>query len=183
METLVLSQSYEPVARVSWQRAMTLFFEGKVEVVEEYTDRQIRTVSLTFNVPAVIRFLKGIRGRKRAVKFSRENVYTRDHGKCQYCSSKVTRAEATYDHVMPRAQGGKTDWNNIVICCVPCNQKKGGRTPQQAKMTLMSIPVKPTKLPDKYTLTIRVENGKSIPEQWKAWIASVEYWNGELEQG
>lgn len=181
METLVLSQSYEPVARVSWQRAITLLFENKVEVVEEYEDWTVKSVTIEFKVPSVIRFLKKVIGRKRAVKFSRENVFARDSGRCQYCASKVTRPEATYDHVVPRAQGGQTRWENIVIACVPCNQKKGGRTPEQAKMHLLSVPVKPKKLPDTVRLTFTFQKG--MPASWATWLRSVQYWNGELEGG
>lgn len=179
-ETLVLSQSYEPVARVPWQRAITLLWEGKVEVVEEYEDWTVKSVTLEFKVPSVIRFLKKVFGRKRAVKFSRENVYARDNGRCQYCSTKVARPEATYDHVLPRSQGGQTRWENIVIACVPCNQKKGGRTPEQAGMKLLSTPVKPKKLPDTVRVTFTYQKG--MPASWANWLRSVSYWNGELEQ-
>lgn len=179
-ETLVLSQSYEPVARVPWQRAITLLWEGKVEVVEEYEDWTVKSVTLEFKVPSVIRFLKKVFGRKRAVKFSRENVYARDGGRCQYCSTKVPRPEATYDHVVPRAQGGQTRWENIVIACVPCNQKKGGRTPEQARMALLSTPVKPKKLPDTVRVTFTYQKG--MPASWANWLRSVQYWNGELDQ-
>src|SRR5262249_37242294 len=127
METLVLTASYEPVARVSWKRAVTLLFDGKVEVIEEYEDRFIRSVTLESKMPSVIRFLRVVRTRKKTPKFSRENVYARDNGRCQYCAKKVARSEATYDHVVLRALGGKTTWENVVICCVPCNQKKGAR--------------------------------------------------------
>lgn len=177
-ETLVLSQSYEPVARVSWQRAVTLIWEGKVEVVEEYEDWTVRSVTIELKVPSVIRFLKRVIGKKRSVKFSRENVYARDSGRCQYCANKVSRPEATYDHVLPRSQGGGTRWENIVIACVPCNQRKGGRTPEQARMTLLSVPVKPKKLPDSLKLTFTWQKG--MPESWRSWLRSVSYWNGEL---
>jgi len=179
-ETLVLSQSYEPVARVSWQRAITLIWEGKVEIVEEYENWTVRSCTLEFKVPSVIRFLRKVFGRKRAVKFSRENVFARDQGRCQYCSTKVTRAESTYDHVTPRSQGGHTRWENIVISCNACNQKKGGRTPEQAHMRLLSQPVKPKKLPDTVRLTFTYQKG--MPESWRNWLRSVSYWAGELEQ-
>jgi 5-methylcytosine-specific restriction endonuclease McrA len=179
MDTLVLSQSFEPVARIPWQRAITLLWENKVEIVEEYEDWTVRSVTLEFKVPSVIRFLKRIIGKKRAIKFSRENVYTRDQGRCQYCHSKVPRQESTYDHVVPRAHGGQTRWENIVIACVPCNQKKGGRTPEQAGMKLFSTPVRPKKLPDTMRLTFTFRKG--MPESWKNWLRDVSYWNGELE--
>src|SRR5262245_7675318 len=148
MDTLVLNAGYEPVARVGWQRAVTLLFLGKVEVVEEYEDKEVHSVTFALRMPSVVRFLRAIRGAKKlGLKFSRENVYLRDHGRCQYCQRKVPRHEATYDHVLPRSQGGHTSWENVVIACLPCNQKKGGRTPEQARMILRVAPAKPKRLP------------------------------------
>jgi 5-methylcytosine-specific restriction endonuclease McrA len=183
METLVLDTSYLPVARVAWQRAITLIFAGKAEVVEEYEDKEIRSVTFAIKMPSVIRFLRALRGRKKAIKFSRENVYTRDHGQCQYCGGKVARPQATYDHVLPRSQGGKTTWENVVISCYDCNQKKAGRTPEQARMKLRSLPVRPKKLPDTFHLTFAWKPG--MPGAWQAWlrnaIRDMVYWNGELD--
>jgi len=179
METLVLNVSYEPVARVSWQRAITLLWEGKVEVVEEYEDRHVRSVTLEFRVPSVIRFLRTIRGKKRAIKFSRENVYARDKGRCQYCAQTVPRHEFTYDHVTPRRLNGQTRWENVVVCCTPCNQKKGGRTPEEAGMRLVAHPVRPRTLPDVLKLTFTWQKG--MPISWRNWLRDVAYWHGELE--
>ena len=180
METLVLDQSWRPTSIVPWQRAMVLLAEGKVEVVDEYEDRFVRTVTLEFKMPAVIRFLKGIRGSKRAVRFSRENIFLRDKSSCQYCGEKVHRHDSTYDHVTPRSQGGKTVWENILLCCLPCNQRKGGRTPQQANMKPLSWPVKPKKLPNVFFLTFSAK--KNMPDQWSQWLQSVAYWHAELEE-
>jgi 5-methylcytosine-specific restriction endonuclease McrA len=164
---------------VSWERAFTLLYEGKVEVVTEYEDRQVRTVNMTFKMPAVIRFIKRMRTHKRAIKFSRQNVYARDQGRCQYCGSKVRRDVATYDHVVPRSKGGHTRWENIVIACVDCNQNKRDRTPEQSRMKLRSTPVKPNALPSggSFTLTYR----KGMPPEWKAFLTDMAYWEGELE--
>jgi 5-methylcytosine-specific restriction endonuclease McrA len=131
-------------------------------------------------MPSVVRFLRAIRGKKKAVKFSRQNVYVRDGARCQYCAGKVARHEATYDHVVPRAQGGKTTWENIVIACVPCNQKKGGRTPTQAQMKLRSTPVRPKKLPEVISITFTFQPG--MPDSWRTWLRDVAYWNAELEE-
>lgn len=186
MDTLVLDSSFQPVDRVPWQRALTLYFKGKVEIVEEYTDRVVRAVSQAFNMPAVIRFLRGLRSRRKAIKFSRENVYARDKGACQYCGRGVPREEFTYDHVSPRSKHGKTEWTNVVVACIPCNQLKGGRTPQEAGMRLRSYPVKPKKLPDMKHLTFLWRDG--MPEAWKGYMRSAEdvardivYWHGELD--
>jgi 5-methylcytosine-specific restriction endonuclease McrA len=179
METLVLSNGYEPLARVHWQRAITLLFMGKVEVVDEY-DREIHSVSLTIKMPSVVRFLRALRGRKHAVKFSRHNVWLRDGGRCQYCGHKVPRHEATYDHVTPRAHGGRTTWENIVIACFPCNQKKGGRTPDQAGLELRTPPVKPKKLPNEARFFLAYEAG--MPASWRAFLRDHAYWNVDLEE-
>jgi 5-methylcytosine-specific restriction endonuclease McrA len=181
VETLVLSSSYEPLCRIPWQRAITLLFNGKVEVVDEYEDKTIRSVTFELKMPSVVRFLRLLKRIKPVVRFSRENVYARDGGKCQYCSRAVTRSEATYDHVVPRALGGKTGWDNIVIACVACNQKKGGRTPEQARMKLKATPVKPAKVPDAIRFTFTWDKG--MPATWKNWLRDMTYWHGALDEG
>jgi 5-methylcytosine-specific restriction endonuclease McrA len=179
METLVLSAAYEPMEIVSWQRAITLFVMEKVEVVEEYQDRKIRTVRLELAMPSIIRFHKALRSRKKAVKFSRQNVYARDRGRCQYCGQRVPRHQATYDHVLPRAQSGKTTWDNVVIACMRCNQRKGNRVPAKAGMRLLSTPVKPKVVPGGMGLTVTYNKG--MPAVWKQYLADMSYWYGELE--
>jgi 5-methylcytosine-specific restriction endonuclease McrA len=180
METLVLNSTYEPLCRISWQRAITLLFNGKVEVVDEYEDKTIRSVTFELKMPSVVRFLRLLKRRKPVIRFSRENVYARDSGKCQYCSRAVSRSEATYDHVLPRRLGGKTSWDNIVIACVPCNQKKGGRTPDQARMKLKVLPSRPAKLPDTIRLTFTWDKG--MPPSWKNWLRDMTYWHGALDE-
>ncbi len=178
VDTLVLSRSYEPVARVTWQKAVTLLWSGKVELVEEYDDQIIRSVTLELRAPAVVRYLRGRKVfRMLSVRFSRENVLARDHGRCQYCGRGLKRPEATYDHVVPRRLGGRTSWENVVIACVPCNQQKGGRTPEQAGMALLSRPVHPKSLP----AGVRVTFDGQLPDSWKSWIRDVGYWHGKLD--
>ena len=171
-QTLVLSQGYEPVKIVSWQRAITLLFLGKVEVVEEY-DRDIKSTSLVIKIPAVVRLLAAIRRHRQPVKFSRVNIYGRDRYTCQFCGVKKPIAELTYDHVVPRSQGGKTTWTNIVTACETCNRKKANRTPEQAGMRLLSTPVQPKAMP---SLVITVSR-TSVPDAWRDYV----YWTGELD--
>lgn len=178
-DTLVLDPSYRAIGLVSWQRAITLLFENKIEVIESYEDRTVCSVSITFKVPSVVRFLRAIRRRKQAVKFSREMVYARDHGTCQYCGRHAARDSFTYDHVIPRVQGGQTVWENVVVACAGCNQRKGGRTPEQAGMKLISQPTRPTKLPDTMHFTLTWRQG--MPPSWRDFIASIHYWNDELK--
>ena len=135
-----------------------------------------RSVTLIIKVPAVVRLLRSFRRHARPVKFSRVNIYARDNYKCQYCGKKASISELTYDHVVPRSHGGRTEWTNIVTCCVDCNRKKGGRTPDQAGMRLLKPPKRPDYLPNVVSITIGV---KTAPEAWRDFL----YWNVELEDG
>jgi len=74
---------------------------------------------------------------------SRRGVIVRDRETCQYCGMQLGRNHLTIDHVIPRAHGGQTDWDNVVAACRDCNHRKGGRTPEQANMPLLSTPRQP----------------------------------------
>ena len=165
---LVLNSSFEPLLIVSWQKAMQLLFQGKVEVIEEY-DREVRTISMKFKVPSVLRLLKfiPIKKKRNLIRFSRTNIFLRDQFTCQYCGRKKNKIELTLDHVIPSVQGGPKTWENIVTACMLCNQKKGGRTPQEAGMRLVNSPKQPEWLPSyqfKFSL-------KSAPEHWKVYLS------------
>lgn len=164
---LLLNSSYEPLRVISWQRAVTLFFLGKVEVVEEY-DQQIHSVSLVIKAPAVVRLLKFVKIGRKSPPLCRTNILARDNFECQYCARQLSPREATLDHVIPRSQGGRTSWENIVCCCSACNRRKGGRTPVEAKMLLRTKPAKPDWLP---VLNIRF-NGR-VPISWQLFLRPV----------
>lgn len=165
--TLLLNASYEPLRVIPWQKAISLFFLGKVEVVEEY-DREVRSVSLAVRMPAVVRLLRYIKlGRKRP-PLSRLNLLARDNFQCQYCARIVTYKEATIDHVVPRSQGGETSWTNVVVACHPCNRTKGGRTPKQAKMELLNAAIEPDWLP---ILELRMHN--RLPASWGIFLKRI----------
>lgn len=171
-QTLVLDQSYTPLKVVSWQRAIELLTLGKVEVLSEY-NQEVRSTYLVIKIPAVVRLLKRFRRHKKPVKFSRVNIYGRDDYTCQYCGEKKTINELTYDHVIPRSQGGKTTWTNIVSACSTCNSKKAGRTPEQARMKLRKKPVQPVDMP---AMFIQVSK-TNVPDAWRDYL----YWTGSLE--
>jgi 5-methylcytosine-specific restriction endonuclease McrA len=184
-DVLVLSAAWEPISRVNWQRAITLLFENKVETIEHYEDRVVRSASNEWKVPSVVRWLKMTGRRKTAIRFSRDNIFARDGGKCQYCGARVNRNPEdpngfTYDHVTPRSRGGRTCWENVVVSCPPCNSRKGNRTPREAGMRLQSTPVKPKKLSDSFK--IRLTWHPSMPSTWKAFLRDSLYWKDDLEE-
>ena len=172
--TLLLNSTFEPLKVISWQRAITLLTQGKVEVIDFY-DREVRGVSISFRLPSILRLLKlaRIRRSRREVRFSRANIYQRDRYTCQYCACRHSVENLTFDHVVPQVQGGQATWENIVTACLSCNNRKGGRTPQEAGMRLVRQPVRPRWMPV-VTLKIGVRNA---PLSWRDYL----YWNVELD--
>jgi 5-methylcytosine-specific restriction endonuclease McrA len=179
METLVLSTAWEPVQRITWQRAMVLLTAGRAEVVESYDGRYVRTVRVTFDMPSVVRFVGMTRRwRRRSIRFSRQNVWLRDRRRCQYCGVSLERHQSTYDHVVPRCHGGATSWSNVVIACFGCNQRKGGRTPLEAGMRLLTQPRRPRSLPGPVGVTVTWDPG--MPLTWRQYVSDMSWWNSEL---
>lgn len=163
--TLLLNSTFEPLKVVNWKKAILMVVLGKVEVIEEY-DKMIRGVKFTIRLPAVIRLKRFIKRKTPIVKFSRQNLYIRDGGKCQYCGSSYEEKDLTYDHVIPRSKGGQTEWTNIVTCCIRCNLKKGGRTPEEAGMFLIRRPRAPIWIP-LLTMSLGI---KETPDPWKNYL-------------
>lgn len=167
--TLLLNQGYQPIAVVPWQRAFCMHVRGKVEIVEVH-DWQARSSTASHQVPSVVRLKGVVRYHKpKGVRFSRINVYIRDEYTCQYCNKKEKHGDLTLDHVIPRAQGGRTSWTNIVSCCVPCNRRKGNRTPEEAGMPLARSPTRPKYLRRRF-FGHAIER---LPHQWHVWIPNV----------
>ena len=145
---LLLNASFQPLQVISWQKALSLFFLGKVEIVES-SERTIHSMTLSIKMPLVIRLLKYMphKQRKNVVRFTRNNVFLRDQYTCQYCNGKPSYNHLTMDHVHPVVKGGLKTWENIVTACRSCNTKKGGRTPEEANMKLKQKPRQPAWLP------------------------------------
>jgi len=171
-QTLLLNATYEPMDVVHWQRAMTLWCQGKVEIVETH-DREVHAVTFSFKLPSVVRLLRCVRSKRRPeVQFTRANIYARDNYTCQYCRQTYATHELTFDHVLPVSRGGKRSWDNIVTCCLPCNRSKGSKTPHEAQMVLLRKPAKPA-----YTPVFRITLGmRKTPENWRDYL----YWSTEL---
>jgi len=143
-DVLVLNASYEPLRIVSVRRAIILLLQQKAELVEAAAQR-LRAQGASFAVPLVVRLVRYIAiPRHRQLPCSRRGVLARDRETCQYCGTQPGRAHLTIDHVLPRAHGGTTNWENVVAACAACNHRKANRTPQQAGMVLASMPRRPS---------------------------------------
>jgi len=140
--TLLLNATYEPITVIGWRKAITLLLLQKAEALAHY-DNEIRSAQRSFQLPAVVRLQRRVPWRKPTVRFNRRHVFARDDHVCQYCGQKKPASSLTFDHVIPRCHGGKTNWTNIVTACMDCNHAKGGRTPEQASMKLRRRPFTP----------------------------------------
>jgi len=198
-KVLVLNKNYLAVRVISARRAFSLLvrdlaevisvddgqylsydFESWTEVSEErrrfHPDRHdwVRTVRMEIAVPRVVRLLGYDRMPQQHVKLNRRNLFARDRNRCQYCGGVFPTSELSIDHVLPRAQGGTDTWENLVCACVRCNARKGGRTPEQASMSLIVRPVRPKRNP-----MIALRLGQEKYESWKAFLDNA-YWSVEL---
>ena len=142
MKTLKLDSTYRPVGVIDCLEALVMCIVGKATAVEEY-DEEISSPSVTFKLPSVIVLKTVVKFISRGVKPSRKNILWRDKSKCQYCGVIETPKDMTIDHVIPRSRGGGNTWSNLVTCCKKCNQKKRDRTPEEANMCLLQMPIKP----------------------------------------
>jgi len=162
--------SYFPLSLWSWQNAIKAVFMDRVNIVERY-ERVIHSPNFEMHLPSVIA-LKNYVKPARYPAFTRFNLFLRDRFICQYCG---TRHELTFDHVVPRSQGGRTTWENVTTACAACNLRKGGRTPAESHMHPMTPPYRPT-------VHRLQQHGRTFPpnylhESWGDYL----YWDSELE--
>lgn len=202
---LVLNKFYQAIRVVNVRRAFSLLCRDLAEVIHiefdnagqsrwqnlrltEWTELSalkaefepdgfdwIHTVRLQIAVPRIIRLLGYDKLPRQEVKFNRRNIFARDGSRCQYCGKRFATNELSLDHVVPRSQGGRSTWDNIVCCCIKCNVKKGGRTPEQAHMHLISKPHKPKRSP---VINIRLADARYA--SWKQFLDEA-YWTVELK--
>lgn len=150
-------------------------FGSGVQAIETHHYDWVRTVRMQIAVPKVIRLFGYDRLPKQNVKLNRRNIFARDCNTCQFCGVRFPTSELSLDHVLPRSQGGKSTWENLVCCCVRCNARKGGRTPRGAGMKLVRPPVKPRRNP---VISLRLGSDKYAG--WRAFLDHA-YWSVELK--
>ena len=142
-QVLLLNQSYEPLQICNMRRAIILIFRGKAHSVEQFDD-EIRSVSYSIKMPAVIRIYSYINLPRNSIVLTRKNILKRDSLSCQYCGTKSS--PLTVDHIIPKVKGGKDSWENLTTACVSCNNKKGNRTLREANLKLLSKPRVPSRI-------------------------------------
>ncbi len=192
---LVLNKSFLPVHITSLKRAFILLYQGVAKAVDEnyrtfafdsWQDisvldktQSVGLVNKFIRVPRVILLINYDKIPKRYIKFSRANIFLRDKNKCQYCGKEFKKNDLNLDHVIPRAYGGISSWENIVCSCIKCNRIKGGRTPEEAKMKLTRKPKKPEWSPYYHISLTNI-----LYKEWMPFLNLVDntYWHIELEE-
>lgn len=187
---LMLNRNWQPVGVATVARALTMLFNDSARVVDPkdyqlytWTDWSrllpeegepfVQAVRFKLRVPEVISLTRYDRVPSSVVTFSRRNVFKRDQFRCQYCAKRCDSEDLTIDHVLPRSQGGTSNWTNCVLACIECNKRKADRTPDQALMPLRKTPVRPRWRPVYATKGARVDS-------WEKFLSEA-YWNVELE--
>lgn len=187
---LVLNRFYLAVHVITARRAFVMLYRDCAEVVhiedgqyasydfaawceisayrsaeKSVRDDWIRAVSYEIQVPRVIRLHRYDRVPQRTLRFNRRNLFARDGHRCQYCGRSFPISQLSIDHVLPRSRGGETRWDNVVSACLTCNTRKGGRTPHEASMNLVSDPAQPLTNP---LLAMKLNNPKYAC--WKTFL-------------
>ncbi len=137
---LVLNQNYEPLNVCNLRRALVLLSRGKAEIIEQGPG-VLRSPSQVFPRPSVIRLVNLIKRPRPRARLCRKEIFRRDNYTCQYCGARAK--DLTLDHVVPRHKGGRHTWENLVTACRACNHRKGGKTLEEARMTLLRPPFQP----------------------------------------
>jgi hypothetical protein len=182
---LVLNRVYQPIHITSVRRAFSLLYQGAARAIDEqfqlfdFESWSALSVAVHHDTigTRVIVLMAYERMPKTRVRFSRFNIYARDDNTCQYCGTRMARADLNLDHVVPRSRGGATTWENVVCSCVPCNLRKGGRTPEEARMRLLRQPTRP-----RWTPMFRSATRRAFYREWRPFLslADAAYWNAEL---
>ena len=158
--------NYFPLSLWSWQDAIKAVCLERVTIISEY-EQSISSPTTVINLPSVIA-LKEYVPQNRNPAFTRFNVFLRDRFSCQYCGNGFSASDLTFDHVVPRSKGGRTNWTNVVAACSPCNLRKGNKLPGQCNMHPLLRP----SAPNMWQLQ---ENGRAFPpnylhESWRDYL-------------
>ncbi|GAB4131003.1 MAG: HNH endonuclease [Ignavibacteriales bacterium] len=157
-----MNKSYEPISICTIKKAITLTFLQKAEVVSQNTSKFIHSSRLSIPLPSVIKLNYYVKRPYREVMLTRKNILRRDKHICAYCGRGDL--PLTIDHIIPKSMGGEDTWENLITACLPCNNKKGNRTPQQAGMILHSKPYKPS------FIIFLANSLNKVDDNWKTFL-------------
>lgn len=163
-KVLVLNMDFSPLTICSVNRAFLLVFLDKADLIEEDENQCLHSAHMTYSKPTVIKIKMYINVPYRGIVLTRQNIFRRDHNKCQYCG---LMNDLTLDHLIPRSKGGKSTWVNLVTACKTCNSKKGDLSPEKAGMRLSREPFRPS-----YLMFLKFSMGTNMRSEWIQYLES-----------
>ncbi len=186
---LLLNADYTPITIISWKRAILWSMkyidstDNKIEIVDFYSNDFIQcSHDKKIPVPSVAKTTKYFRFNNQKAVFSRKNIFLRDNYTCQYCGTKYPIQELTYDHIIPKSVFRRansplsaTTWTNITTACLKCNRKKGNRTPKEANMILLNLPIQPKQNNRYLSMVHHLSKIKEehVPDAWRIYLPSA----------
>jgi Restriction endonuclease len=196
LETLVLNRASTPISIVPYQRIINRVQNHMAIVLKSYENTCIRSSGYNISrfcsgfektssisciempIPSVVQCIRTdyVPKYTNILPFNRKNLYIRDRGRCAYCGKKVSLSGLSFDHVIPRCQGGKTCWENIVLACCRCNTKKGARHPNKYRWPKI-MPYAPTLSHAAPVQLVNKLASEIIEESWEDFV----YWRIILE--
>jgi 5-methylcytosine-specific restriction endonuclease McrA len=161
-KVLILNQNYEPMSVISARKAVVLLYLGKAEMIASQDGKRVRAVAMSMPFPSIVRLSVYVHVPYKRIILSRKNILRRDAHRCQFC----TRGDLplTVDHIVPLSRGGEDTWENLVCACVECNNRKGDRTPEEARMPLRRVPRRPNHV------TFIRHFVEALDERWKPYL-------------
>jgi 5-methylcytosine-specific restriction endonuclease McrA len=190
---LVLNRLFQAIQVTTVRKAFCLLYKGHVRAVNpDYTtcawedwvdvppqahEESIVTPTIRIRVPRVVLLIDFDRLPRHEVRFTRKNIFFRDRNRCQYCGGRFQTRDLNLDHVVPLSRGGKSTWENVVCCCIPCNSRKGGMLPDEVGMRLIHAPSRPRWHP-----LVKISFASGQYQAWKNFL-DMAYWNAELHEG
>jgi len=179
--TLVLNRSWSPVHVTTVRRALGMLCRGSVTVLDPESlspmpadvwlsrdvgpeARAVRTPSRLILAPEIVLLGRYDRLPVSQAPFTRVSLLRRDDHRCQYCGTRPAHAQLTIDHVVPKARGGRTTWENCVAACVRCNSRKADRPPSHAGLRLLRTPRAP-----RWTPCFQLTPG-TWPDSWRPFL-------------
>jgi 5-methylcytosine-specific restriction endonuclease McrA len=150
----VAGESFTPVDWAAW-----------IALPVREQDRAVQTPRGLVRVPTVV-----VAGNYAKVplcrpRFGTRGIWQRDGGVCQYTGRKLAPGEGNIDHVVPRARGGNSSWENCVLAHREINSRKADRLPHEAGLRLLRRPAAPRALP----VSVLIRNLHEIPD-WQAFL-------------
>jgi 5-methylcytosine-specific restriction endonuclease McrA len=154
-KVLVLNSGFTPIHITSWRRAMVLMYKGKASGVEfngTFINGRVR-------LPEIIKLASYVPVPYLEIVLTRKNIYLRDNYTCQYCGQPG--GSLTIDHIVPKSRGGRETWDNMVVCCARCNNRKGDQSLEAVGFKLIGTPYRPSS-----ALYLHMTRLNNIPKSW-----------------